>query len=101
MRKEKDIFIQLKAIYIYGYSNIVPGDLNFIDIVQNIKIHQIRYYTTLLATEMVIEAINNYLAGRLISHKQGKKGRYYSFMPLALKKIVADKFHRFSERIDG
>ncbi len=70
-------------------------------IVQNIKIHQIRYYTTLLATEMVIEAINNYLAGRLISHKQGKKGRYYSFMPLALKKIVADKFHRFSEHIDG
>ena len=49
---------------------------------------------------MVIEAINNYLAGRLISYKQGKKGRYYSFMPLALKKIVSDKFHRFSlERI--
>ena len=70
-------------------------------IFQNMKIYEIRYYTTLLATEMVIEAIYNYLAGHLVSHKQEKKGRYYSFMPLVLKKTVAKKFHRFSERLDA
>ena len=70
-------------------------------ILKNMKIYQIRYYTTLIATDLVVESVKNYLDNILKWDKQEKRGRYYSFMPLVLKKTVAKKFHRFSERLDA
>ncbi|MCH8965889.1 MAG: formyl transferase, partial [Planctomycetes bacterium] len=48
--------------------------------------HQIRYYTTLIATELVVWATRDYLTGHLRHEPQTYLARYYSFMPLDLKK---------------
>ena len=60
---------------------------------------QIRYYTTLMATRLVGQALRAYLEGRLTERPQEFPGRYYSFMPLELKKGVACKFDRYCERL--
>ncbi|MBF0628502.1 MAG: formyl transferase [Magnetococcales bacterium] len=58
------------------------------------RCHQIRYYTTVIATRLVGAALHAYLAGHMTSCPQESLGRYYSFMPLALKQIVATRFDR-------
>ena len=63
------------------------------------KTHQIRYFTSLIATDLVIQAIKSYLSGTIQYKPQLKKGRYYSFMPLELKKIVNKKFNNYCERL--
>ena len=55
---------------------------------------QIRYYTTLIATNLVVQALRDYLAGRLAGQPQQELGRYYSFMPLELKRWVTARFDR-------
>ena len=57
---------------------------------QGMRCYQLRYYTTLIATELVIVALRKYLSGTLKSAKQEKIGRYYSFMPKDLKKLLPD-----------
>jgi hypothetical protein len=62
------------------------------------KIYQIRYYTTLIAAELVIKAVGQYLrSGELPSYPQPQEGRYYSFMPIELKRVVAEKFNKYCE----
>ena len=98
----------LWAVYHKDFSNIgvtihfVEERLDTGDIVaqdklllkRDMKIHQIRYYTTLIATELVLKALDSYLNESLKPTPQ-KKGRYYSFMPLVLKRIVANKFNSY------
>jgi folate-dependent phosphoribosylglycinamide formyltransferase PurN len=60
---------------------------------------QIRCHTTLIATRLVGRALRAYLEGRLTDRPQESPGRYYSFMPLELKKGVACKFDRYCERL--
>lgn len=60
---------------------------------------QIRYYTTIIATELVAQALQSYLAGKLPEQPQETQGRYYSFMPLDLKKIVANRFDDYCEAL--
>ena len=62
---------------------------------RGMQTHQIRYYTTLIASELIYKSINDYLSNSLKSFPQGKRGRYYSFMPLELKKIVNKRFNKF------
>jgi methionyl-tRNA formyltransferase len=64
------------------------------------KTHQIRYYTSLIATDLVLQALKAYLSGGLQQKPQEKRGRYYSFMPLDLKKIVNKKFNNYCEKLD-
>jgi methionyl-tRNA formyltransferase len=59
------------------------------------KIHQIRYYTTIIATKMIEEALHDYCLERLKTTPQKALGRYYSFMPLDLKKPVMKKFNKY------
>lgn len=105
----------LWAIYHGDYGNIgvtihkVAVDLDVGDIVyqqamplvKNMKVYQIRYYTTLISSELALRATLDYLEGCLKSRPQTKRGRYYSFMPLVLKNIVANKFEKYCEKLDG
>ena len=74
-------------------------DQNTIVLTGDMKIYQIRYYTTVLATDMVISSIKKYLAGELTSNKQTKEGRYYSFMPIDLKIDAALKFNNYVSKL--
>ena len=67
---------------------------------RGMKIFHIKYYTTVSAVEIVVHAANNFLSNTINSVKQRRKGRYYSFMPLELKRIIADKFHKYCEKLD-
>jgi len=60
---------------------------------RGMKIHQIRYETTLVATELVLDALEDFVAGTLSSVPQEELGRYYSFMPLALKRLMQRRFN--------
>ncbi len=104
---------ELWAIYHKDYENIgttihmINSDLDTGNIIsqekfvlkKNMKIHQLRYYTTKIATTLIINAIKQYIKGDLQSKPQKKKGRYYSFMPLELKKMVSKKFNKYCEKL--
>tara|TARA_B100000579_G_C22744498_1_gene810772 strand:+ start:324 stop:1034 length:711 start_codon:yes stop_codon:yes gene_type:complete len=64
------------------------------EIKKNMKTFQIRYFTTLISTDLVFKSIQDYLCGKLRTYNQKKLGRYYSFMPIELKKIVNKKFNK-------
>jgi len=63
------------------------------------KIHQIRFYTTLIATRLIEDALDDYFSDELETTPLSKLGRYYSFMPLDLKKLVTKKFNRYCSRL--
>lgn len=63
------------------------------------RVWHIRYYTTIIATRLVCQALKDYLTRTLSDRRQVTHGRYYSFMPLELKKLVAEKFNRHSDRL--
>ena len=71
-----------------------------IELKVGMKTHHIRYYTSLIATNLVIQALKNYLSGTLKHKPQEKRGKYYSFMPLDLKKIVNKKFNNYCAKLD-
>ena len=54
----------------------------------NIKIYNMRYYETLLATEMITNFLSDYNNNNVKFDKQRKEGRYYSFMPGCIKEIL-------------
>ena len=64
-----------------------------VDLSNKIKIHQLRYFEMQLASKLLQTTLNNYFKGNLVAKKQEKKGRYYSFMPKYLKKLVVKKFN--------
>ena len=95
------------AIYHNDYENIGvtihfddteldTGDvINYkkVKIEKNMKIHQLRFYEMLLASQLTQIALKNYFDDDLSATKQEKKGRYYSFMPLDLKKLISKNFN--------
>ncbi|MBI87008.1 MAG: formyl transferase [Candidatus Marinimicrobia bacterium] len=103
----------LWAIYHRDYNNLgvtihkVDATLDTGNIVYQEKLQlckgmrteQIRYYTTVIATKLVINAILDYLNNDLKYFPQEKKGRYYSFMPLNLKRIVNKRFNDYCDKI--
>ena len=57
------------------------------------KIHKLRLQNTLCCIQMILKLINLIKNNQKIpSIKQKKVGRYYSFMPSEIKKIVEKKF---------
>jgi methionyl-tRNA formyltransferase len=103
----------LWAIYHQDYDNLGvtihkveplldTGDIVYqerVKLKSGFRAHQIRFYTTVIATELVIRALKDYLTGSLQLKPQEKKGRYYSFMPLDLKKIVIRKFNNYCSKL--
>mgnify|MGYP006129545483 CR=1 FL=1 len=65
----------------------------------NMKVYQIRYVTTVIASKLVQKSIFNYLNSNLNTIPQKKLGRYYSYMPLVLKKIVLRKFNNYCKNL--
>ncbi len=113
-QKYRGLESDLWAIYHKDYANIgvtvhfVEKELDTGDIVgqkripinNNMKIWQLRYHWTLIATELVTNAIEMYVAGKMSAYSQQSKGRYYSFMPSELKNIMASRFNTYCEKLD-
>lgn len=51
----------------------------------NIMIYKMRYYETILAKELILNFLSDYINNNVRFEKQIKEGRYYSFMPGCLK----------------
>jgi len=104
----------LWAIYHSDYSNIgvtihrVTPELDAGSIIYQKKLvlkpqmraHQLRFYTTVIATSLVMDALRDYLSNKSKMYPQKKRGRYYSFMSLNLKRIVVKKINTFCETIN-
>lgn len=73
------------------------GDIVFlkkIKLKKTTKIHQLRLQNTICCIEMTLKLINLIKKNKKIpSIKQKKIGRYYSFMPSEIKKIIEKKFN--------
>ena len=63
-------------------------------IVDRVKTHQIRYYTTVMATEMMMDLLVEYTQSGKLKGRTQKEGEYFSFMPLETKQIVRDNFDK-------
>lgn len=59
------------------------------------EIFHLRYHTTLIAYDLVLETLRDISLGTVNFIPQVKFGRYYSFMPLDLKRIAEKKFIKF------
>jgi len=55
---------------------------------KDIKVFKMRFYETLLATQMTQEFLLDYEREKTKFRKQKKEGRYYSFMPSVLKNLL-------------
>ncbi len=71
-----------------------------LDIKMDMKIHQLRYYTTLIASDLVLKTLVDYKNEKFQSTKQENIGRYYSFMPLDLKLIIEKKFNKYCRSLN-
>ena len=105
----KGLDSDLWAIYHDDFNNIgttihmVDENLDSGNIIQqkklilakDMKVFQLRYYTTLIAVDLIIDAFRDYNNGILETKKQENDSRYYSFMPLELKKVVDKKFNKY------
>jgi len=111
--KYRGLDSDLWAIYHRDYDNIGvtihmvdsvmdAGNIIFsekLKISSRMKTHQLRYYTTLMATDLIKSTIIQYLNNNLNHRVQSSKGRYYSFMPKELKKIVNIRFNKYCEKL--
>ena len=57
-----------------------------------IQIHQIRYYTSVLATELTLEVLDELDATGTIAGRSQRRGEYFSFMPLEEKRAAQQRF---------
>ncbi|MCP1663263.1 methionyl-tRNA formyltransferase [Methanocalculus sp. AMF5] len=106
--KYRGLDSDLWAIYHGDHNNIgvtihwVDEDLDTGEIIfqertilpEDCRIYQLRYYTTICATELVLETLKQYSNEGIKSKPQSSTGRYYSFMPLCLKKTLVQKFQK-------
>lgn len=70
-------------------------DMRYIHYLPEDRIYTLRYKTTIMATDMVIEAIPAIKNGTIKPVKQKKFGDYYSAMPSVLKGVCESKFERY------
>ena len=97
----------LWAIYHRDYAGIVvtlhrvflgldTGDVvrsRPIDLKQGMKLHELRRLNAELCVALTLEVIEELCAsGTIVSTRQERRGRYYSFMPTDLKEICVKQF---------
>ena len=70
-----------------------------IKLMKNMQIYHIRYYTTLLATNMIIDLIKNKFKKLKYARKQKKIGKYFSFMPHHKKKKAKTNFDKYIKKL--
>jgi methionyl-tRNA formyltransferase len=116
-REYRGLDSHLWAIYHSDFGGLVTtlhhlnADLDDGDIVlqgalavpKGMRLHQLRKANTEACVGMTLAALDMHRrSGRFISAPQGRKGRYYSFMPSALKEVCRKKFQAHTERLpDG
>lgn len=62
----------------------------------SMRLHQLRRYGTEICVQLVVTALEMQARqGSLITRPQRQKGRYYSFMPTALKEICRVRFEKY------
>ena len=59
------------------------------------KIFHLRYKTTVMAADMVVDILTNFENYKKGVIKQKKESQYYSAMPSVLKPVCRDKFNQF------
>lgn len=83
--------------------NLDTGDIavqSQVPLHKDIEFHQVRAINTEVCVELVSCALNSFRsAGRIPRRRQLKRGRYYSFMPSALKEICLHKFNRHISKL--
>ncbi len=61
-------------------------------------LYQLRARNTLLCARMFVTAMQHYsIFGKFDSYKQGRLGRYYSFMPSEIRGLCVKKFQKYIE----
>ena len=65
---------------------------SYLPLVDRAEIYHIRYYTTIMATHMVMDVLTEYQSTGQMKSRPQKKGNYYSFMPLETKLQTKKKF---------
>jgi methionyl-tRNA formyltransferase len=71
-----------------------------INITPSTLLYQLRRYNTDICIDLTMSAIDMYKRhGYFISRIQREKGRYYSFMPTALKEICVKRFAKYTESL--
>jgi len=64
------------------------------------ELHQLRRYNTETCIDMVTSALDMFARWRhMICRPQRKRGRYYSFMPSALKETCQIRFKEYTDRL--
>jgi methionyl-tRNA formyltransferase len=66
-----------------------------IRIIKNMRIYQIRYLTTILATKMITNLIKKKFKDLKNARKQKKFGKYFSFMPYYKKRKAKINFDKY------
>jgi methionyl-tRNA formyltransferase len=63
-------------------------------------LHEMRRLNTENCLNLTIEALNEHQkSGQIVSRAQKKQGRYYSFMPSALKEICCVRFKKYTDTL--
>lgn len=68
---------------------------------RGMRIEQLRHAWVVLATEMVMDCLRQHTRGKLALRKQARVGRYYSFMPTELKRLVARRFNAYCRSLQA
>src|SRR5262249_48677632 len=68
---------------------------------RNMGLHELRQANTVVCADLALSALATVAArGDVPSRSQRRKGRYYSFMPSALKEICIRRFASYTAQVD-
>lgn len=70
-----------------------------IKLFKNMKLYQLRSKNAEIAVKILLKFLKNIFNKKKIILKNNNSGRYYSFMPTSIKKIVENKFNNFTKKI--
>jgi methionyl-tRNA formyltransferase len=73
--------------------------INNIKLLKNMKLYQLRSKNAEIAAKILLKFLKNIFNKKKIILKNNNSGRYYSFMPTSIKKIVENKFNNFTKKI--
>ncbi len=74
-------------------------DIKKIKIHRNMKFYQLRAKNVETTKKMLLTYLQKILNNKKIKIKKNKFGKYYSFMPSALKDIVERKFNNYTKKL--
>lgn len=66
---------------------------------KNLRAHKVQGLSTIITTRLFVKFLSNYLNNDVRAKKQKKIGRYYSKIPIDLKKIAIKKFDKYCQNL--